>query len=40
MELVVLDNITDESEKRRAIDELPQAGLGKQIMTHINCIGT
>ena len=33
MELVVLDNITDESEKRRAIDELPQAGLGKQIMT-------
>lgn len=33
MELVVLDNITDESERRRAIDELPQAGLGKQIMT-------
>lgn len=33
MELVVLDNITDESEKRRTIDELPQAGLGKQIMT-------
>lgn len=33
MELVVLDNITDENEKKRAIDELPQAGLGKQIMT-------
>ena len=33
MELVVIDNITDESEKRRTIDELPQAGLGKQIMT-------
>ena len=33
MELVVLDNITDESEKKRATDELPQAGLGKQIMT-------
>ncbi len=33
MELVVLENITDENEKRRAIDELPQAGLGKQIMT-------
>ena len=33
MELVVLDNITDENEKKRTIDELPQAGLGKQIMT-------
>ena len=33
MELVVIDNITDENEKRRTIDELPQAGLGKQIMT-------
>lgn len=33
MELVVLENITDENEKRRTIDELPQAGLGKQIMT-------
>lgn len=33
MELVVLDNILDENEKRRTIDELPQAGLGKQIMT-------
>lgn len=33
MELVVIDNIADESEKRRTIDELPQAGLGKQIMT-------
>ena len=33
MELVVLDNITDEAERKRAIDELPQAGMGKQIMT-------
>ena len=33
MELVVIDNITDENEKRRTKDELPQAGLGKQIMT-------
>lgn len=33
MELVVLENIVDENEKRRAIDELPQAGMGKQIMT-------
>ena len=33
MELVVLDNIVDENEKKRTIDELPQAGLGKQIMT-------
>ena len=33
MELVVVDNIYDENEKRRTIDELPQAGLGKQIMT-------
>ena len=33
MELVVIENITDENEKRRTIDELPQAGLGKQIMT-------
>ena len=33
MELVVLDNIVDENEKKRAIDELPQAGMGKQIMT-------
>ena len=33
MELVVLDNIIDEQEKNRAKDELPQAGLGKQIMT-------
>ena len=29
----MLDNITDENEKKRTIDELPQAGLGKQIMT-------
>lgn len=33
MELVVIDNILDEDEKRRTIDELPQAGMGKQIMT-------
>ena len=33
MELVVLDNIVDEQTKQRTIDELPQAGLGKQIMT-------
>ena len=33
MELVVVENINDENEKRRTIDELPQAGLGKQIMT-------
>lgn len=33
MELVVLENITDENERKRATDELPQAGLGKQIMT-------
>ena len=33
MELVVLDNIVDEQVKQRTIDELPQAGLGKQIMT-------
>lgn len=33
MELVVLENINDENERKRATDELPQAGLGKQIMT-------
>lgn len=33
MELVVIDNIQDENDRKRAIDELPQAGLGKQIMT-------
>ncbi|MCI5745986.1 MAG: stage IV sporulation protein A [Erysipelotrichaceae bacterium] len=33
MELVVLDNITNEEERKRATDELPQAGNGKQIMT-------
>ena len=33
MELVVLENILDEAERQRATDELPQAGLGKQIMT-------
>lgn len=33
MELVVIDNISDEQEKKRTIDELPQAGQGKTIMT-------
>ncbi len=33
MELVVIENIEDEKERQRAIDELPQAGQGKQIMT-------
>lgn len=33
MELVVLDNITDEYVKERTIDELPQSGQGKTIMT-------
>lgn len=33
MEEVVLPNIDDESEKTRAIDELPQSGDGKTIMT-------
>lgn len=33
MELVVVDNIEDEYQKQRAIDELPQSGQGKTIMT-------
>ena len=33
MEVVVLDNITDEEEKKRALDELPQSGQGKTITT-------
>lgn len=33
MELAVIPNITDESDKKRAIDELPQSGVGKTIMT-------
>ena len=33
MEEVVLPNIEDENEKKRAIDELPQSGDGKTIMT-------
>lgn len=33
MELVVLENITDEYVKARTIDELPQSGQGKTIMT-------
>ncbi|MDD4369496.1 MAG: stage IV sporulation protein A [Anaerostipes sp.] len=33
MELLVLPNIKDENEKKRAIDELPQSSSGKTIMT-------
>ncbi|MGV3488076.1 MAG: stage IV sporulation protein A [Tuberibacillus sp.] len=33
MELVVLPNIENESERARAQDELPQSGAGRQIMT-------
>ena len=33
MELVVLPNMEDESERERAMDELPQSAAGKQIMT-------
>ncbi len=33
METVVIENITDESEKKRALDELPQSGEGRTIMT-------
>ncbi len=33
MELVVINNIQDEYQKARAIDELPQSGQGKTIMT-------
>ncbi len=33
MELLVLPNITNEAERNRAQDELPQSGAGKQIMT-------
>ncbi|TCP31652.1 stage IV sporulation protein A [Scopulibacillus darangshiensis] len=33
MELVVLPNMTNEADRARAQDELPQSGAGKQIMT-------
>src|SRR5690625_7852016 len=33
MELVVLPNIENESERERALDELPQSAAGKTIMT-------
>ena len=33
MTTAILDNITDENEKKRAIDETPQSGAGKTIMT-------
>lgn len=33
MEKLVLENIEDKNEKERAIDELPQSGAGKTIMT-------
>ncbi|MBE6153266.1 MAG: stage IV sporulation protein A [Firmicutes bacterium] len=33
MENIVIPNISDEFEKKRVIDELPQSGAGKQIMT-------
>lgn len=33
MENIVIPNIEDEFEKKRVIDELPQSGAGKQIMT-------
>lgn len=33
MEKIVLDNIQDENDRERAIDELPQSGAGKTIMT-------
>ena len=33
MESIVIPNIMDEEEKRRTIDELPQAAAGKTIMT-------
>lgn len=33
MEIAVVPNISDEGDKKRAIDELPQSGVGKTIMT-------
>ncbi|MBS6511601.1 MAG: hypothetical protein KH334_07935, partial [Clostridiales bacterium] len=33
MELLVLPNISDENEKVRVTDELPQSGAGRSIMT-------
>ena len=33
MELLVLPNIEDPNEKERAVDELPQSGAGRMIMT-------
>jgi stage IV sporulation protein A len=33
MELLVLPNIADPNDKERAVDELPQSGVGKMIMT-------
>ncbi|MEW6031388.1 MAG: stage IV sporulation protein A [Bacillota bacterium] len=33
MELLVLPNITDPNERQRTIDELPQGGMGRTIMT-------
>lgn len=33
MELAVIPHIVDEDDKKRAIDELPQSGAGKTIMT-------
>ena len=33
MDEIVLPNMTDENERERATDELPQSGAGKTIMT-------
>jgi len=33
MEMAIIPNILDEGDKKRAIDELPQSGVGKTIMT-------
>ena len=33
MEVMVIPHITNEDDKKRALDELPQSGLGKTIMT-------
>ena len=33
MDLCIIPSITDMNEKRRIIDELPQAGVGRTVMT-------
>lgn len=34
MEMMVLPNIAGEHRRERAVDELPQSGAGRTIMTH------